>query len=88
MICILQITFTPNDVIEPKTRITGALTTCIAGGKPLLFDESCFIDPKHYKIIMNYNKPTDFEIEQLRITAINQPQDKRITMGNKNEEQK
>ncbi|XP_033351431.1 transmembrane protein 70 homolog, mitochondrial [Bombus vosnesenskii] len=83
-----EITFTPNDVIEPKTQITGSFTTCFAGGKPLLFDENCFIDPKHYKIIMNYNKPIDFEVEQLRITAINQPQDKRITMGNKNEEQK
>ncbi|XP_043583992.1 transmembrane protein 70 homolog, mitochondrial [Bombus pyrosoma] len=83
-----EITFSPNDVIEPKTQITGAFTTCVVGGKPLLLDENNFIDPKHYKIIMNYNKPIDFEVEQLHITAINRPQDKRITMGNKNEEQK
>ncbi|XP_071856787.1 transmembrane protein 70 homolog, mitochondrial [Bombus fervidus] len=83
-----EITFTPNDVIEPKTQITGALTTCVVGGKPLLFDENNFIDPKHYKIIMNYNKPIDFEVKELHIAAINRPQEKRITMGNKNEVQK
>lgn len=83
-----EITFTPNDVVEPKTQITGAFTTCVVGGKPLLFDENNFVDPKHYKIIMNYNKPIDFVVEELHFTAINRPQDKRITMGNKNEEQK
>lgn len=83
-----EITFTPNDVIEPNTKVSAALTTCVAGGNPLLFDENNFIDPKHYKIIMNYNKPIDFKVKELHIAAINRPQEKRITMGNKNEEQK
>ncbi|XP_017760229.1 PREDICTED: transmembrane protein 70 homolog, mitochondrial [Eufriesea mexicana] len=66
-----QIIFTPNDVSEPQL---GAFTTCITKGRPLLFDKKDFIDPKHYFIIMRYNKPIDLEIlKDSNETSITEP---------------
>ena len=90
MISILQITFTKNDVIEPTTPRTAMFTTCIAKGYPLLLDESQFLEPKHFNIIMKYNEPIDFEIEELNVTALNQPptENKNVMIEDKNAKEK
>lgn len=86
MISILQITFTKNDVIEPTTPRTGMFTTCVVKGYPLLLDQNQFLEPKHFNIIMKYNEPIDFEIEELNVTALNQPptENKNVMIENKN----
>lgn len=57
---ILQLEFTPADVIQPE--MTSMLTTCVAKGHPLLLDYSNFTDPDHYSIIMGYDKPMNFQL--------------------------
>ncbi|XP_006610591.1 transmembrane protein 70 homolog, mitochondrial [Apis dorsata] len=66
------IKFTPNDVTESKYNFTLPLSTCYVKNKPLFFLEQNFINRKHYFIIMNYNKPIDFQMKSLNVNAINQ----------------
>lgn len=67
-IYILQIEFTPADVVVPE--ISGIFTTCLIKGKPLLFDENHFNDFNHYQKIMGFDKPIDYKLSNPNLNDV------------------
>lgn len=47
------------------------LTNCHIKGEPLYLDYSNFLDPIHYSIIMGYDKPMNFQLDNDKSSSNN-----------------
>ncbi|XP_044754587.1 transmembrane protein 70 homolog, mitochondrial [Coccinella septempunctata] len=57
-----KVEFKVEDVVVPD--LPGMFTTLKVKGKPLFLHPSHFEDPEHYAILMGFNKPIDFKMNE------------------------
>lgn len=72
---MFQVTFNENDI----TISSKQLTTCVVKDQPLLLMMHKFVDLRHIRVMTKTKKFKDYEVENLKIAAINEnPDTKKI----------